>query len=465
MKYVACLALLVVVSIGCSTENQVSMERSDHEPPIVRNERQSGTVGLPENPTHSAENQLVARLKELSQQVNQLEAEMRFEEAFACWEKITESAELCFGQDSWQLKNARISMAFAHVAAGFSDLQKQQFLEVRSLNQAAAERLAEQDYEPALRNALNSLDVLSRLTGPESVMMGRLVLQIAGIREKLGRNEEAASDIHRGIRILRGQGFACHPELEAAHSTLASIYSRGEQLPPSIANQKVATRMASQLWGDQSVRYAMQANQLGVIYHQSGENVTALKVLRGSEAICRLNLGPNALDVGSIRMNIGLVLMELGNHSESLDNLQMAEQVFLKHVPRPHAMIAECKTKMATMHMLNQRYVLAEEILRSSLKEQQQVPGVTPSQLAVTEYRLSIALGQQGKYDRTQPLLEKVIAIQQRDLGMANPFTVRSLQAYANVLKQTRQVEAAQRVYDQIEHVTALQGNNNFLHR
>lgn len=466
MKYVAYLAWLLVVANGCAPEARVSSERSDLDSPIKQNVRESRSVDLTENRNLTApDNQLAATLKEFSQQAKEFEAELRFEEALVSREKIVELAELRFGHGSWQVKNAQIGMKFAHKAVSFDDLKKQHFLNARKFNQAAAELLAKQDYDPALQNALDSLDILYGLAEPESVMVGRQVLKISEIRRKLGLNEEAASDIHRGIRILRGQGFDCHPELEMAHSNLAAIYTRADQFPPSIANQKVATRMASQLWGEQSVQYAQQANQLGMIYHQSGENETALKVLRGSEAIIRLNLGPAALDVGSIRMNIGRVLMEIRNFREALDNFQMAERVFIKLIPRPHSFIVECKTKMATLHMMEHRYVLAEDLLRSAVNEQQQVTGVTPAQLAATEYRLSIALGQQGKYDRTQPLLEKIIAIQQRDLGVANPLTVRSLQAYAIVLKQTQQVEAAERVCLQIEQVTALNGDSNSLRR
>ncbi len=466
MKYVACLAWLLVVANGCAPESQVSKEHSDPDSPIKQNVRESRSVDLTENRNLTTpDHQLAATLKEFSQQARELEAELRFEEALASREKIVELTELRFGRDSWQVKNAQIGMEFARQAVGFGDQKKQQFLTARKFNQTAAELLAEQDYEPALQNALDSLNLLYGLTGPESVGVGRQVLQIAEIREKLGLHEEAASDIHRGIRILRGRGYDCHPLLEMAHSTLAAIYARADQFPPSIANQKVATRMASQLWGEQSVQYAMQANQLGTIYHQSGENETALKVLRGSEAIYRLNLGPDALDVGSVRMNIGRTLMNIRNFSEALDNFQMAEQVFIKLIPRPHSFIVECKTKMATIHLMEHRYVLAEDLLHSAVEEQQQVTGVTPAQLAATEYQLSIALGQQGKYDRTQPLLEKIIEIQQRDLGVANPFTVRSLQAYAIVLKETQQVEAAQRVYHQIEQVTALNADGNRLRR
>ena len=102
-------------------------------------------------------------------------------------------------------------MEFAHQAVGFGDLKKQHFLNARKFNQAATELLAEQDYEPALQNALDSLNLLYGLTGPESVSVGRQVLQIADIREKLGLHEEATSDIHRGIRILRGPGIRLSP--------------------------------------------------------------------------------------------------------------------------------------------------------------------------------------------------------------------------------------------------------------
>ena len=452
------LGFVLIFAMGCTSDTDVSVGPKGEPPLLTRNQRETPSVVAPQrNPQAVGPDSFAEVLEELTQRAARYEEDLDFEAALKTWEEISSEVGVRFSPDSWQVATAMVGKSFAKKACGFDAKQCELYREARRLNQEMAELLKDRDYTLALGNANKLLEIFKQLTGDDSANVGRELLQMAIIKENLGQLEEAAGDFHQGIQLLNNIGFETHPEIELAHAALAAIYSRANQFPASIANQKLATRMSGQIWGEDSVKYAGQANQLGSIYHRSGDYETALKILRGSEAVRRAKLGPDAIEVGHSRLNIGTVLMDMKAFPEALESMQMAEHIFLQTVPRRHQGVVLCQTKMATIYMLQKQYELAEETLTSAVNELRQVANVMPSQMSGTEYQLAIALGRQGKYAQAQPLLEKIIATQEVELGPSHPMTVRSLKAYALVLKQTRQGSEAQRVYDQIQRTAGLE--------
>ncbi|MCH2179115.1 MAG: tetratricopeptide repeat protein [Mariniblastus sp.] len=452
------LGFVLICVMGCTSETDVSIRPSGEPPVLTRNQRDSPSITTPQRNTGPVGTDSFTRvMEELTQRAALYEEGLDFEASLKTWEEISNEVAVHFAPDSWQVATAAAGKEFAKKACGFNAEDCELYREARRLNQELAKLLKDRDYALALSNANKSLEILKQLTGDYSANVGRQLLQMAIIKENLDLLEEAAGDFHQGIQLLNNIGFKTHPEIELAHSALAAIYSRANQFPASIANQKLATLMSGKIWGEDSVKYAGQANQLGSIYHRSGDYETALKILRGSVAIRRAKLGADAIEVGHSQLNIGTVLMDMKRFSEALESVKIAEQIFQQTVPRRHRGIVLCHNKLATIYMLQKQYGLAEEQLKLAVRELQQVAHVMPSQMSLTEYQLAISLGRQGKYSQAQPLLEKIISTQEVELGPSHPMTVRSLKAYALVLKQTKQEIDAQRVYDRIQRTAGLE--------
>ena len=454
IKSVGCLACLLGALFGCAPEEPVST-RAVHLR-VSTEEIDRSVTRLEEESLELSGKRFILQLDTLIQRAKRHEMDFDFHNAMISWKQAAALTQAHSEAEWWQLRDAEAGVQFAQMVLEWDELNKEQLRRSVDLNQTATRQATQGDYSSALQNRLRALSILCGLTGPESVAVGNQWLLIGEVRKKMGQFQEAMADIEQGLGIFAVQKYETHPQIATAYASLADASFQDQQFGSAIANQVLALDMVSRLWGDQSISYAEQASQLGMYYYCSGQYQTALVQLQKSEVILKIHLITDTELAGQVYLNLGLVLAKLGDISSAIDCFQTAENVFLQQFPRSHRVIAECQTGRAMAYMKESRYGLAEECLQLAMVEWQQVRGITPAQLSMTEYQISIALERQGKYEQSQPLLEKIIAIQQRDLGMADPLTVRSLQAYSLVLRQNRQVEAARRIDDQIQRVAGL---------
>lgn len=456
---IAIIAASVCISTGCSTapdhpsedaqNNSTAPSITDSgESLIQRNELDNSETPDNATPTRSSvesPEQFGKLIATLTEKAQRLEAQMKHAEAAKIWNELAERLASTFGPDAWQTQNAKFSRELASRAANLSAEQSRQFQQVIQLNRQTRQSVADNELNNAIEAAVRSRELLMQIIPDADVTIARQSLEIAMLQSTLGDHSAAVENYQSAIRRFQRSQVLLHPDLERAHAGLATAALAAGNVPQALANQKEATRIAGSLWGDRSVDYALQANQLGVLYHRSGELSTALKILRASEVIRRNHLGPDDPQVGHSRFNIGVVLMDMKQYDEALDNFKQAEQILLATSRPDWKAVSECQSKMATIYMLGGHFVPAQAMLQSALTNLKQSASYAPEEVNALQYRLAIALAKQGKYDRARPMLEQLVDFQKRTLG-DHPDTLKSLQALALVMQQTRQTDAAERL-------------------
>ncbi len=455
---IAIIALSIFVLTGCSNEpdRQSESKRDAAAPNIAETDhtviqRNDADAVSPSQKADAAQPQ-TGQTEELSKlfaalthKAQQLEAEMKHAEAAEVWTELAEKLTQTFGPEAWQTQNAVWSRDFAVRAAELGDGQLQKLRQITQLNRQAQKLISDHDLSQAIDTALQSRELLEQTIPDANVPLARQSLEIAALQAAIGDHDSAVKNYQAAIHRFHQSNMTRHPDLERAHAGLAAAALATGNVAQALANQKEATRIAGSLWGDGSIDYALQANQLGVLHHRSGDLQTALRILRASEAIRRNHLGPDHPQVGHSRFNIGVVLMDMKQYDEALGNFKQAEQILLA-APRPDwKSVSECQSKMATLYMLGGHFVPAQSMLQSALTNLKQSPSFTPDEINALQYRLAIALAKQGKYDRARPMLEQLVDVQRRTLG-DHPDTLKSIQALALVMQQTRQSDAAERL-------------------
>ena len=111
--------------------------------------------------------------------------------------------------------------------------------------------------------------------------------------------------------------------------------------------------------------------------------------------------------------------------------------------------------------MLQNRLADAENLLAEMLASAES-NNSSPTLIALSKYRYSIALARQGKYNKAQPLMEQAIQTQRQNLGIQHPETIKTMEAYALLLKTTNQTAEAERVSGVIKQVSYEEESNDF---
>ena len=401
-------------------------------------------------------------LAKLTTQANDLESELRFDEAAETWKQIDEMVSEKYGPQSWQAANAKLAGIMASKQADFDEAQLGQLKEMQSIQQQIREAFSAGDVAKAKSLNERSTRITKRLFGKQSPLYGKQLLQNASLNRQTGRFQDAIRDYHQAIETLKDTFRSKHPDIQAAHRQLGQLYLARRKYVPAIENLKESTRMAANLWGEESIQYANEANELGVAYQKSGQTNIARGVFKASEVIRRKKLGPNHPAIAHSHLNLGTVSMESKDYLAATQHLSHAIEVFQKQRKPPENFINLAKSRLSTVHMLTGQPALAEPLLGEVVQASYTTMGEDAPQVAEFQFRLGVALAKQGKYDQAEPMFRKALVNQKKNLGDENASTLQTMKAIAVLLKQTKRVTESEQMIQEIHRLSQASSSTEF---
>lgn len=391
------------------------------------------------------------QLDKLSSLANKQQMDFQFADAATTWAQVERLLVGQFGSESWQTVNARIAGETASIEAGFDDEKIQKLRKVFQKQQEIGSSLRESDLQTAMKLSAESSQLTEELFGAESFMMGKQLMQLARMYQQIGRFELASSEFKHAAMILQKFLGDQHPDLEICYAYLGEVFAAQGNVEQAIAHHSKATEISGKVWGEDSLRFAARANELGVAFHRNRQYDTAIKVLRTAEAIRRGRLSETHPQVAHSLTNLGVVYLDSDEKALAEKCLQESHDIFRKHYGDNHGLTADCKSKLATVKMLVQKPDEAEVLLTQLINLVQD--NSNPVAVATLQYRLAIALSRQGKYSRAEPLFKSALELQKENFGSTHQATVSTMKAYALLLKQSKREGEAEQMYSEINRI------------
>ena len=444
-----------LIATGCNSQNE-----TDHASATTLS-----TDPLIESP-QSASDVLTNEISDLEKQALALESENRLDEAATVREKLHGVISSNTPDNSWQAKTAQ-ELAQAARQKAELDPQKQSLLEQgKQLLTRLPNQISSGNTQLARTTAENIISNYQRVYGIKSLPVAQVLVQVANHEYKsTDTTDDAITHFHRAIETFKKLDLNDHPQLEEAYMGLGALYVRKKKFKPAISNQKAAARIAVNVWGENSINYADQANQLGVMMHASGQTEDALQVLLAAAAIRSKVLGAKDPKVAHSLFNVATVQQDLKQFNEAIQSYSRARASFIANdSPDAIPYINKCNSNLATILMLQNRLAAAEQVLAEMLATAES-SNSSPTHIALCKYRYSIALARQGKYDKAQPLMQQAIQAQQQNLGIQHPETIKTMEAYALLLKTTNQTAEAEQVFGVIKQVSFEEEESNDFER
>ena len=400
-------------------------------------------------------------LEALNELAKSNESEFNFADAATVWGQVQQLVSERFGPDSWQAFNAKLAHDSTFRKSQFDSSELAIEKQITRQLEQVKESIKTKQLAQALATNNKIVELSEQLYGGSSVEFSQALVRSATLESGNQNYSTATKQFHQAIEILRQHGFEDHPDLETAHAGLASAYSKQSKLPPAAANQKEATRISAAVWGRESLNFAIQANQLGVIYHKAGNLDVAFEILDRAKQIREKLLGTDHAMFAHSCLNLGALMLDLDRPDNAEGYLNTALKIFERDFGTDQALTNRAKSHLATIYMLRKKPELAEPLLQSVTKSLEE----GGEEQIQHQFRLSIAYARQGKYDQAKPLLESTIQQQKEKFGSADQRTINSLRAYALVLERTHQTEAAKTVKDHINRVAQQIDSQDFQSR
>ena len=445
MKKIVLLFACIAIATGCNDSTPVA--------------NQSDSSSVDEKTLEQAR-EYGKRLLDLRDQARHFESEMNFSAAAEVWQQVVKRVSTDFGENSWQAINAKIAHKSAVKKQALKNQYARELAQIAALETGIVNAHQQQQTQRALELSRQLLALQQPLVGDVSMETARVKIQIGTLESKLELDELAQSNLHDGIEIFREKGIELHPELEAALASLADVYTRREKFAPAVANQKAATKIAGHIWGLDSLQYATQANQLGVIFHQAGNDDVAFDILDAAKTIREKKLGTDNLEYARSCLNTGIVALAQQKLIPAQEQLTVARNLFVQKLGPANDFSVRSSTQLATTMMLLNRPDITEKLLTEVVNAVGN--SASREQMADYRYKLAIALARQGKYNQAEPMLQQTLNEQQTLHGATSTQAVNSMKALARLFEATHQKSKLAAIQGQINQVTRVADSSDF---
>ncbi|WP_344758347.1 serine/threonine-protein kinase [Luteimonas lutimaris] len=180
------------------------------------------------------------------------------------------------------------------------------------------------DHDEAHAQAKQALDLASRLYTPMSYDRASILINSALVLLHMGRLDAAESELRESLAIQESLAPGERTEMLAAtYNNLAlalELAERDEEAAPLIARARDA---ASELFGQQDMRYAIATTNLGNSYRRLGRFAEAELLLEQSLALRRSLLGGAHPEIGHCLVQLATLRLD---QERTADALALADQ-------------------------------------------------------------------------------------------------------------------------------------------
>ncbi len=400
-------------------------------------------------------------LNQLTELAQQKENKSQYNQAADVRNQIRDLITQNLGESSWQAFNAVVAHKRAIFKSNFTASQLEQDQHIKHLVQTQSELMNQKAWNQAVEIGRDLVLKIEELFGDESIDAAQAWFHLASLESRIAQYSESIKHYHTAIELFRKNQLPDHPEMEMAHAGLAAAYTKLAKLTPAAANQKEATRIAGQLWGRESLAFATQANQLGVIFHRANNLEVAFEILDRAKNIREAELGTDHVAYAHSCLNLGVLMLDLKRTDNAEEHLKQALTIFERDFGTDQELTNRAKSSLATIYMLRKQPELAAPLLKDVVDAM----AADSDDKLTHQYRLSIAYAKQGKYDLAKPVMESVYREQTKRFGQSDSRTVTTMRAYALLLERTHQTDDANKIKNHIERVAHQVDTNDFQKR
>jgi eukaryotic-like serine/threonine-protein kinase len=154
-----------------------------------------------------------------------------------------------------------------------------------SLNNLAVGHMYRGEFAQAESLVLEALRVEASVRGPESLITGSLLRQLAAIEAPLGRPDSAYAAIRSSIAVLGQLVDSLHPEFLSSQSALAGLRNTAEDWPATEAAARTVVNAIGSALHESNPQAAVALQYLGLALAGQGRTAAADSALEASLAL------------------------------------------------------------------------------------------------------------------------------------------------------------------------------------
>ncbi len=395
-------------------------------------------------PALTSEDEMSVDVAKLIQRATQLEMSGETAESLVVWEDVVQRISEEYGEGSWQVTSAKLSLEAAREREAFDVAQRVQALEIVDLESQAKIELGTGRANAASLCLEKAVELAESVWGEKSHITLNLQYQLASCYEEMGAHTEGLDLMRQVLGGRQKRLGSVHPDTLEALELASALATRLEMRDEAIAWGTEAIEVAEILEGGESLAVAKQRNNLGVAWVQFKDYERGVSQLKTALETRRALLGPQSAEVAHTLYNLGQAQMSQGDWNSAARQFLLVCEI-LTGKDSQVASLAQARTQLGTVALLQEDLAGAETEFRTARALLETAPVLYEREFASACFKLGFVLGRQGKYEVAEPELRQALEIQQRILAGGDPELAQTQEIYTLVegkLKTVRTGEA-----------------------
>ena len=279
------------------------------------------------------------------------------------------------------------------------------------------------EYDDALLNAQNALQIRVDTLGPNHPTVARSYLQLAAIYAARESHDRAITLYKRALVINEKSFGPSHVDVARALYGLAEVYRTQGDYRDAKPLYKRALAQGESSLGQASPLVADILNGLGELHKANAAYKEAMRLHRRALEIRRRTLGEHHSAVGQSLNNIGEIYYFGGNFTNALSFFERSLRNRERSLGKSHPQVAASVNNVAIVHHIRGDFERALPLYRRALAIRERAFGPQHTEVAQSLNNIAALQRARGYYEEALPFYERALAIERAILGPDNPKT------------------------------------------
>lgn len=438
-------AFLLGIVAGCSKKPAVETSENDQKSNEV-------AVELVK------EDKLADNLFDLMKTADQQNSKGEFEAAFETWRNIHAQVTTEYGIDAWQTVSAELAMNAARQRTKMTPEDRELSKQLTQLVSNALQLMQEKKFAEAKPEIEKAVGLSTRLWGKESFVSANINFNRAVCYFYGGDSNRAIAVMNDVLNLRISLTGKNHPDVEAAMEHLATAHNLLKQFDREEIVLVQLLEVSKTLWGVDSREYEIRCNDLGVAYNNNLKPLKAIEQFNELVELRQKNHGVDSLEVGHAELNRGIAFAQVKKYDDALTSLQTTHSIFHKH-----ELNLQDRNWVTLLDQLGQLSLLAKNHMDGQ-KYYSELADVWKANkgdsfldYGKSLFKLSVSIGNQGKYSEAEPIMKRAIDIFEANLGPENKLLQQPLTTYSRLLEKMGVPQEAERIKDRAVRLAGFQ--------
>jgi tetratricopeptide (TPR) repeat protein/CHAT domain-containing protein len=348
---------------------------------------------------------------------------------------------------------ATTSQNLALVLAQMGDTSESEFLMRRSLEMFRRALGEEHPIVVATRDLLVRLDLArgffpSPPTAAEKleIELNELHQKIDGLRSE-GRFGEAIPLAEKQRDVVQELEGDETPRFAIALNDLGLLYLKMGNYVASETLLRQSLEITKRTSGEGSEEYSRSLNNLATVLRATGDYAAALPMAQKALEIVRTSLGEDHPAVATTMNNLSGLYMAMGNYTSSVPLYQEALRIRRRYLGESDPAVAELLDNLGGLFFAIGDYAAAEKHIQDALDVYRRAFGEQHPDVAITLQNFALLYRVLGNYSAAEPLLAKALEINRALFGEQHLAVANNLHNLASLRRAVKNYSDAESLY------------------